>query len=90
MNEYPDEKIVEGLSKEETDAAVKVLRLINYRSAYGHNPKYCEASNILLCLLDPSVEETFDYDSEAAKEALLEHCRNSRKQLEEVLRFNQK
>lgn len=55
MNTYTDEEITKGLTQEQIDITIEVLKQINFRSAYGHNATYCMASNKLLGLLDRTI-----------------------------------
>ena len=91
MNEYSDEQIIEGLSKEDINVTLKVLRHINYRSAYGHNPAFCKSSNELLRLLDKSCLDGWNpsVTHQDRMDALVAHCRRSSEQLKEVLIANE-
>ena len=49
---YSKQEILHGIPERDIEIALEVLRSVNYRSAYGHNPKCCRASGILIDLLD--------------------------------------
>jgi len=59
---YTDEQILRGLSEEDRAITLKVLYLINSASCYGHNPKYCVASNTIINLLDESSNDIVNLD----------------------------
>jgi len=82
---YTDNQIKQGLTPKDIKTTLKVLRHINYRSAHGHNPKYCASSSNLIDLLDPQKESQITKeDRDEARKAMINYCMNQVKQLEQL------
>jgi hypothetical protein len=62
MIKYTREQLLEGLTDEDIETALKVITIINYRAAYGHNPDICGASGDLKVLLCKELYDSI-YDS---------------------------
>jgi hypothetical protein len=80
----PDNKLIESLTEKDKIITFKTLQIINYKSAYGHNPDICAASAKLMQLLN---NEEFDkcctdITSNESIDAILKYCHNSKNQLE--------
>jgi hypothetical protein len=86
MNEYTDEQILKGISEEDIKKTLEVLKTINFRSAYGHNPSYCEATNTLIMLLDKDIEECYtQITPEQMLEAIIKSLKYAKKQFDELV-----
>ena len=67
--QYTRDQLLEGLTKDEIDTALKVISYINYKAAYGHNPDICSASGDmkqLLCqeLYDSTISKPYKFTEE--------------------------
>lgn len=86
--EATNKRIIEGLSEDQINIALTVLKTINCRSAYGNNPNCCGASAEIIHLLERKDEQEEIFDLEKFKkqlgESLIEACKYSKEQMDKL------